>query len=875
MGKSRLNAAIVQLAVERGFAGYAGAGQSYGANISYLAWHTIWRDFFQLTASGPPEAQAHRLEAQLAAIDPRLALRAPLLGVALNIPIPDNELTRSLDAQLRTELLRSLLLECLRAAPGGPGEVKPLVLVLEDCHWLDPLSRELLEFIGRNLADLPILLIALYRPSEQAPGPLDWAVRFGHFTEIRLTELEPAQAEQLMRLKLARLTGAAGDVPAGLIEQIMERAQGNPFYIEEMINYIHDRGVDLRDERALQTLDLPDSLHSLIMSRIDRLAENEQITLKVASIVGRQFRAGWLWGSYPELGVPSEVRRYLDRLSRLDLTPLDRPEPELEYLFRHITTQEVAYESLTFALRATLHERVGQFIERSYTATLSQYLDVLAYHYGASRNTDKQRLYFRQAGEATQAAYANTAALDYYQRLLPLLPESEQSVIRRKAGEVLQLIGKWPEAEEMYRQALALAEAAGDRLEQAHCQTELGNLLSYTQSYEEALRWLERARAEFEQLDDYAGMIRVLEYLSLIYVQQSDYAMALERAERQLQLAEARQDKIGISTAVGNVGLVHWSQADYARASIALQQALDSATEAGYQRGMIIAGSNLAGMYAEQGDYAHALVSLRQALDVANDIGYRHAAGVMVGNAGEIYRQQGDYERALACYQHGLQVVTELSDWTIIHNSMLNIAITYAAQGNYRQAEQLFTRTIALGRALNIPYFLCEGLHYTGQLYARQRHYAEAQPINQEALEIAGQVGRKEIQFQAQLLAVRLRVDLRQADVGAAIGELAALRASWSGDAEQAAIDYTIWLLDARRDGSRRAAADRYRALYTRTPNIEYRWRYTQLAGAPLPDPPELPPMAGIVTPDAARLAELLARAERLIETAPWEQQAE
>jgi tetratricopeptide (TPR) repeat protein len=286
---------------------------------------------------------------------------------------------------------------------------------------------------------------------------------------------------------------------------------------------------------------------------------------------------------------------------------------------------------------------------------------------------------------------------------------------------------------------------------------------------------------------------------------------------------------------------------------------------------MIIAGSNLAGMYAEQGDYSHALISLRQALDAATDIGYRHAAGVIIGNAGEIYRLQGDYGRALACYQHGLQVVTELSDWTMIYINMLNIAVTYVACGDYREAEPLFTRTIALGRALNIPYFLCEGLHHLSQLYTRQRRYVEAQPINQEALEIANQVGRKEIQFQAQLLANRLRVAQGQADAGAAIGELEALRADWPGDAEQAAIDYAIWLLDARREGSRRAAAERYRALYTRTPNIEYRWRYTQLAGEPLPDPAALPLMPGIAAPDAAHLAELLARAERLIETAPWE----
>jgi tetratricopeptide (TPR) repeat protein len=206
---------------------------------------------------------------------------------------------------------------------------------------------------------------------------------------------------------------------------------------------------------------------------------------------------------------------------------------------------------------------------------------------------------------------------------------------------------------------------------------------------------------------------------------------------------------------------------------------------------------------------------------------------------------------------------------------MLNIAITYAARGSYQDAESLFTRTIALGRALNIPYFLCEGLYQIADLYTRYRRYAEAEPINQEALDIAGLVGRKEIQFQAQLLAVRIRIALGQGDPPTAIGELEALRSEWPGDAEQAAIDYTIWLLDSERELSRRAAAERYRALYARTPNIEYRWRYTQLSGAPLPDSPPLPALPSIDMRGAGSLDELLARAERLIETAPWEQQGE
>src|SRR5205814_4294467 len=136
MGKSRLNAEIVKLAVERGFADYGGACQSYSTNSPYLVWQNIWCGFFALDPDWPPEQQARHLEMQLAAIDPRLVQRMPLLGVALNLPLPDNELTASFDAQRRAELLKQLLLECLRRRAGAA----PLLLVLEDCHWIDPLS---------------------------------------------------------------------------------------------------------------------------------------------------------------------------------------------------------------------------------------------------------------------------------------------------------------------------------------------------------------------------------------------------------------------------------------------------------------------------------------------------------------------------------------------------------------------------------------------------------------------------------------------------------------------------------------------------------------------------------------------------------------
>jgi predicted ATPase len=172
-------------------------------------------------------------------------------------------------------------------------------------------------------------------------------------------------------------------MPAGLVDQLMARAQGNPFYLEELLNYVHDRGLDPAD---VSQIELPDSLHTLILSRIDTLTESEKLTLRVASIIGRLFRAGWLTGYYPDLGAPTRVKNDLDQLARMDITPLDSPEPELTYLFKHIVTHEVTYESLPFGTRARLHDQLAAYLEG-----IAAPLDTIAHHYGQSQNTDKQR----------------------------------------------------------------------------------------------------------------------------------------------------------------------------------------------------------------------------------------------------------------------------------------------------------------------------------------------------------------------------------------------------------------------------------------------------------------------------------------------------
>jgi class 3 adenylate cyclase/tetratricopeptide (TPR) repeat protein len=858
LGKSRLAAEIVGAARRRGLRVLGGACQSYGTTSSYLVWHDVWRGFFGIDPTWSTLVQRSWLEDQLGALDPRLLPRMPLLGPALNLAIPDSPLTAGLEPGLRVELLRALLLECLRLATRGQG---PLLLVLEDCHWIDPLAQELLEYIGRNLAGMPLALLVLFRPPTLGErGVVSWGAHLPHLTALELRELEAQEADQLLRLKLDQLFGREAAAPPALVERVAARAQGNPFYIEEMLNYIRDRGVDPGDAEALEALDLPGSLHSLILSRIDQLSEDAKTTLKVASVVGRLFRASWLWECFPQLGSAAAVLGHLRHLSRLDLTPLEKPEPDLEYLFKHITTQEVAYESLAFATRAELHELVGAYVERAHAEQVPQLLDVLAYHFGRGRNLEKQRHYFRLAGEAAKGAFANDTAIGYFRRLLPLLDEAEQTEALCELGEVYQLVGRWGEAEEAFRRGLTQAEAGQKVGVAARCRAALGDLLANTESYDEALSWLEQALVAFDALGDRGMAARTLQRLSFAHVQRGEHAQALVYAQRQLAIAEALDDHAGVAAALANIGLVCSDQGDLEQAHANLARALAMAGRAGDRRGATLYGGDLAGVYWQRGDYRAALLSLQEAISVASEIGYLQPIGFMAGNAGVVYWEQGEHTRALACFAYGLRIAAELGDAPTIAQTLGNLALVYLEQRHYEQAEAMLRRAAEQARALTMPYLLCDHLWLLARVYLVRRRLPEALELSVEAAGIADEIGRRDVLLPARLLEIWLRLLLKSTSRAEALAAFESMLVTCDEPGEQAMVSYEIWRLDKQRAALRQQLAATYHELHASSPSTEYRRRYERLSGAALPAPPPLPPLDQAISASPGELNALMER---------------
>jgi len=663
LGKSRLIAEAVQLAREKNILGYGGECESYGTSTSYLVWRSIWEDFFELNPGWSLDEKIRFLENRLTQIDPLLTARLPLLGDILNLAIPDNELTQAFDPKLRKDSRESLLVTCLQARAART----PILIVLEDCHWLDPLSYDLLEAIGRATLNLPVFLLMAYRPPELDDLKAPRTLQLPNRTEIALGNFEPAESALLIQLKLKQVFDIETEPPPELIARITERSEGNPFYIEELLNYLRDRNINPSDVAALTTLDMPNSLRSLILSRIDQLTESQKSTLKVASVVGRLFRAAVLWNAYPQLGDVSQILEDLNFLSRIELTLVDS-EPELTYLFRHIVTHEVSYESLPYATRAFLHGLIAEYIEQAYGQNLEQWIYLLAFHYGHSENQVKRREYFLKAGATAQATYANLAALEYYQGALPLLVEAERIATTLQIGQVLTLIGEWPKAGEHYQQALDLAEQLGDQHAKARSETAMGELLRKQGKYTEALNWLDRARVTFENLNDEAGIAQTLHVAGSLAAQQGQYEIAKERYTTSLTIRRKLGDTPRIASLLGNLGIVARYEGDNAKARQLREESLVAWRESGDKWGISSALNNLGNIVLDQGDFALARHYLEEALSMDRQIGDRSSIANALNNLGNVMRTLHEFSTAQALYKESLSISLDLDDkWAVAY----------------------------------------------------------------------------------------------------------------------------------------------------------------------------------------------------------------
>jgi tetratricopeptide (TPR) repeat protein len=392
----------------------------------------------------------------------------------------------------------------------------------------------------------------------------------------------------------------------------------------------------------------------------------------------------------------------LNALSRLELTLLE-DDPGLIYLFKHIITQEVAYESLSFALRSMLHNQIGEFLEQEYSAELEQHLDLLAFHFDRTENYPKRREYLQRAAESAQHNYANAAAIDYYQRVLPLLTDPERVDSLLRLGQVLELTGKWTEAADEYQRALRLASRLEDGRGQARCEAALGELQRKQGAYEDAVNWLELARIGFEALDDTAGVGQVLHVEGSVAAQQGDYVRARALYGRSLSVRRLLGDRPQIANSLNNLGIVARSVGEVETARQLYEESLAIRRDLNDRRAIAVSLNNLGNLARHQGQLDEARARLEEAIALQREVGDRHYLANALNNLGNVARDQGDHESAQELYAESLTINRELGDAWQLAYLIEDIGVLAVLQARYERALLLIGAATGLRETIGAP----------------------------------------------------------------------------------------------------------------------------------------------------------------------------
>ncbi|MBN1138814.1 MAG: AAA family ATPase [Anaerolineae bacterium] len=447
---------------------------SYGASVAYLLWLDILRGLLGVTADAAPVAVRAALREQTQTLCPdRFDDMFPYLARLMSLPLEAK--CQALVSDLDGEKLKSATFRAMETLIESATRHRPLVIVCEDLHWADPTSLALLEQLLALIDRVPVLFICLFRP-EREHGC--WQLRenidrdYDHcHTALWLDPLSIAESTTLVG-NLLRVEG----LPHPLRKRILSHAEGNPFYVEEIIRSLIDDGAIVHDEATGQwramcdvaAIAIPDTLHGVLMARIDRLQEESKRVLQQASVIGRLF-------FYRVLAEIAQEQQRLDdhllTLQREEMIHERARTPELEYSFKHQLTQEAAYNGLLKQERRAFHRQVAETLERLFPERIEEQVGLLAYHWERAEEPEKATAYLLQAGDQARLAYAHQEAIDYYQRALPFLKKGQEygqaARTLMKLGLTYHTAFDFARSRQAYEEGFALLKQEGEIREAA------------------------------------------------------------------------------------------------------------------------------------------------------------------------------------------------------------------------------------------------------------------------------------------------------------------------------------------------------------------------------------------------------------------------
>ena len=663
------------------------ACQSYEQSTPYAL---ISKLLSQLLPSSPryaSETHIEYLQQQLDVLVPEWSRFTPLLSPLVKLPFPETDLTQALSSEQRRDRLHDLLVALVL----GFAEQQPFVLAIDDLHWIDPSSALVLEQLTLEMHSHSLLLLLSYRPTTELAQP--WK-NLANSTEIQLHTLD-------QNASIALLTALLGAPAPAAVLPLLQRTQGVPLFLEQMVRYLVDTKFIQQNEqgdwivtKSISEAAVPLKIEQLIFARFDQLAEDTRTAAQTASVIGQQFDVHLL-----QILVGEGQLRQLHQLRRAGLVV------QLEdtvYTFKPGLVCDVVRESIAFARRRELHSAVASAIEQVYAEDLSIYRVVLAQHYIQAEQPELAFPHLLVAAQEAQACYANQEAVTLYSQALytaqwyvqdGVVPDLTFAVpLYEGLGDVLALTGSYSNARDCYGALVEMIDIQFPTtmyMLKAALQRKIGNTLENQGSFETALQRLRSAAETIQQAPPDVSAVeyaRILSDIGWVYFRQSDLAQSqlyLEQALNQLEEEEFTSETARIYNRLGGIA---WQRGDLATAQHYVEQSLRVSEAVGDLGGQANALNNLGNLFGGQGKLEESVNYSLQAMDINEYLKNRRELAFTANNAGWTLYDQGQHQKAAHYFGVTIKYAKEIHDVYTHMRALLNLARVMIALEQFEDA---------------------------------------------------------------------------------------------------------------------------------------------------------------------------------------------
>jgi predicted ATPase/class 3 adenylate cyclase len=652
-----------------------------GQSTPYLPILEVLRANFQIEEGDNPLQTDEKLRHGTRQIDARLESILPFLRELFGL-LAEDETLKHLGAKDK----RRKIFEAVRALTVAGAHWRPLVLVLEDLHWIDETSEEFLAFFVESLAGIPALLLTTHRPGYM----VKWADK-RYYTQISLDLLGEAEVATMV----ARLLGTE-QVPPDFVRVVWEKAEGNPLFVEEITTALREGGLLRPGAGSFAGArnavgEFPDTMQDIISARLDRLDEAVKWTAQTAAVIGREFSLNLL-ASVSEIA--PEVQQYLDTLRRQEFVHEKRFFPELEYTFKHAVIQEVAYRSLLTHRSRERHGAIGRAIEEIYGGRLEEQTTILAYHYAHSENQDKAIAYALLAGDRAARLYANAEATAYYERALNTARTLDASPDVRRA---------------VIDATIKLAAVGATR--QDVTERDRGNL--------------EEARAIAEALPDESRLAQVLYWLGRIAYLRWQPSSAIAYVKQSLDIAERLGDESLAAAPTNLIGRIYWQQSDYKKASELLERSAEQMRRLGNKTEEATAAGFAGFALGLMGEFDRALAYTEHGLQLAQEIKNPFAEASLYLERAIVRGERGQWALAFADFDQARRGAEQVGDVFRVYIVNFFEGRVHTIAGDPRRGRALIEESLAQSEQIGTRFarawqksLLAQALHALGELAA-------------------------------------------------------------------------------------------------------------------------------------------------------------